>query len=180
MRDNGAVLVRDATAADLDAITEIYNELIPTRTVTWTDRLDTVEERAVWFEHQQERGHPVLVAADDGENEGEVDGFATYGEFRDTVKWPGYRYTVELSIHVRDGRWGRGIGRALMTELLARARQGGVHVIIAGVDGENPESIAFHERMGFEIVGRLEQTGNKFGRWLDLVFLQQILDEERG
>jgi phosphinothricin acetyltransferase len=173
MRDHGPVRVRDATADDVAAITEIYNELIPTRSVTWTDHLDTVEERSAWLDRQQARGHPVLVAEDDGV----VAGFASYGEFRDNAKWPGYRYTVELSIHVRDGRWGRGIGRALMTELLDRARQNGMHVMIAAVDGENPESIAFHERMGFAVVGRLEQTGTKFGRWLDLVFLQQVLDQ---
>lgn len=166
--------VRDATVADLGTIVEIYNEFIPTRTVTWTERLDSVEDRVAWFERQQAGGYPVLVA-DDGDV---VAGFATYGEFRDNAKWPGYRYTVELSIHVRDDRWGRGIGRALMTQLIARARRNGVHVIVAAVDGENPESIAFHERMGFRVVGRLEQTGHKFGRWLDLVFLQQILEDD--
>jgi phosphinothricin acetyltransferase len=173
MREHGGVQVRDATERDLGAITAIYNELIPSRTVTWTERLDTVEERSVWFGHQQACGHPVIVAED---VDGEVVGFSTYGEFRDNAKWPGYRYTVELSIHVRDNRWGRGIGRALMAELVARAQQNGMHVIIAAVDGDNPESIAFHERMGFDVVGRLEQTGYKFDRWLDLVFMQRVLD----
>ena len=168
--------VRDATSLDLGAITDIYNELIPSRTVTWTEHLDTVEDRTSWFEHQQVCGHPVLVAADRAD--GDVVGFATYGEFRDNAKWPGYRHTVELSIHVRGDQWGRGVGRALMTELVGRARLNGMHVIVAAVDGDNPESIAFHERMGFRVVGRLEQTGYKFGRWLDLVFLQQTLDPQ--
>ena len=105
-------------------------------------------------------------------------GFASYGEFRDNQRWPGYRFTVELSIHVDEAQWGGGVGRALMTELLARARRAGVHVVVAAVDGENTESIAFHERMGFATVGRLAETGFKFGRWLDLVFMQIVLDEQ--
>jgi L-amino acid N-acyltransferase len=166
------VHVRDATAGDLGAITAIYNELIPTRTVTWTETPDTVEERAAWLERQRARGNPVLVADD-----GTVVGFATYEEFRDNVKWPGYRDTVELSIHVTECHWGRGAGRALMDELVVRAAHEGLHVMVAAVDGENTESIAFHERLGFRVVGRLEQTGFKFGRRLDLVFLQRFVNE---
>ena len=178
--------VRDATVDDVPSITAIYNELIDSRTVTWTDRPDSVDDRARWLARLQEAGFPVLVAvreddandADDaGDDHGEVVGFAAYGEFRDIVKWPGYRFTAELTIHIDEQQWGRGVGRALMTELLARARRAGMHAMIAAVDGENTQSLAFHEKMGFTEVGRLEQTGFKFGRWLDLVFLQVLLDE---
>jgi phosphinothricin acetyltransferase len=171
--DHAKVHVRDASVDDVASITEIFNELIPSRTVIWSERPDSIQDRIAWFERQTADGLPVVVAVEDDL----VIGFAAYGEFRDNHKWPGYRFTVELSIHVRQERWGRGAGRALMTALIERARRAGMHVMIAAVDGDNPESLAFHERMGFKAAGRLEQTGCKFGRWLDLVFLQLILQD---
>lgn len=170
--------VRDASIDDVPSITAIFNELIGSRTVTWSETEDSVEDRIRWLARMNAAGHPVLVAVDDTDA-GNVLGFASYGEFRNNERWPGYRFTVELSIHVDEAHWGRGVGRALMTELLDRARLAGMHVMVAAVDGENHESIAFHERMGFVTVGRLHQTGFKFGRWLDLVFMQIVLDDQR-
>jgi L-amino acid N-acyltransferase YncA len=171
------VRIREAGVDDMAAVCAIYNELIPTRTVAWTDELESLEQRVAWFHRQEADGMPVVVAVvdeiADGETaDGEVVGFATYGEFRDNRKWPGYRFTVEHSIHVRDTHHGRGIGRSLLWALMDRARADGMHVMVAAVDAENVESLAFHERLGFREVGRLPQTGRKFDRWLDLVFLQ--------
>jgi phosphinothricin acetyltransferase len=114
------------------------------------------------------------LVADDG---GDVVGFAAYEYFRGEGKWPGYRLTMEQSIHVREDRWGRGVGRALIETLLDRARNAGVHVMVAAIDAENVESVAFHERLGFIEVARMPQTGVKFGRWLDLVLMQRVLDD---
>jgi phosphinothricin acetyltransferase len=114
------------------------------------------------------QGYPVLVAVE----EGVVVGFASFGDFRAS---PGYRYTVEHSVHVRAGRRGSGLGQALMLPLIARARALGKHVMMAGVDADNAGSIRFHERLGFERVGHLREVGYKFGRRLDLVFLQRLL-----
>ena len=101
---------------------------------------------------------------------------AAFGEFRDNKKWPGYRFTAELTIFV-DGAWhGRGIGRALMLSLLDAARERGLHVLVAAVDGETEGSLAFHRAMGFTEVARMPETGFKFGRWLDLVLLQRFVD----
>ena len=83
---------------------------------------------------------------------------------------------MELSIHVREDHWGKGVGRALMDVLVARARAAGVHVLVAAIDSENEASIRFHERQGFVEVARMPEIGLKFGRWLDLVLLQRILD----
>ena len=124
-----------------------------------------------WFADQRRRGFPTLVAID----RGEIVGVAAYGDFRDSRHWPGYRFTAELSIHVRSDRHGRGIGRLLMEELFARARTGGIHVLVAAVDAGNTESIAFHERLGFAEVARMPETGFKFGRWLDLVLMQRVV-----
>jgi phosphinothricin acetyltransferase len=131
----------------------------------------SVESRRTWLTAQAQRGDPVLVADDR-----EVIGFVAYGEFRDSTKWPGYRFTVEHSVHVRRDRWGTGVGRALMEELFACARSNGKHVMVGGIDGENEASLRFHERLGFVEVARMPQVGLMFDRWLDLVLVQRILD----
>jgi L-amino acid N-acyltransferase YncA len=167
------VLIRDAVIGDVQAITDLYNALIPTTSVTWTETLTTRENRSTWLERQREEGLPVLVAEDTGE----VVGFAAYEHFRGEGKWPGYRATMELSIHVAQSHLSRGVGRALIEALVERARAAGVHVLVAAIDGENEASIRFHERLGFVEVGRMPQTGQKFGRWLDLVLMQRVLDD---
>jgi L-amino acid N-acyltransferase len=166
------MIIRNAGATDMRAVTDLSNATITTTTVAWTDSLETYEERAVWFEEQRRTNNPVLVV----EAGGEVVGFATYGEFRNSTKWPGYRFTVEHSIHVREDLWGRGIGRGLLEALIARAVANDKHVMVAAVDAANDASISFHQRLGFVEVARMPETGRKFGRWLDLVLLQRILD----
>ena len=167
-----SIVVRDATIEDLPATLAIYNELIDTTTIAWTDRQQTLEERTAWFAEQQRRSFPVLVADDAGE----VVGVTAYNDFRDSIHWPGYRHSAELSIHVRGDRRQSGIGRMLMEALIERARQSEVHVLVAGIDADNVESIRFHERMQFVEVARMPETGRKFGRWLDLVLMQRILE----
>jgi phosphinothricin acetyltransferase len=164
--------IRDAILDDLPATLAIYNALIETTTVAWTERPQTLAERAAWFGEQQQRGFPVLVAVDAGE----VIGTASYGDFRDSVHWPGYRHTAEHSVHVRIDRRGQGVGQQLMDSLIDRARGNGIHVLVAGIDAENAASIRFHERLGFREVARMPETGRKFGRWLDLVLMQLIVD----
>ncbi len=168
----GEIVVRDCTEADLPASLAIFNELIPTTTVAWRDDPFTLEWRTEWFARQQERGFPVLVAVDGAE----VTGVASYGDFRNTPHLEGYRFTVEHSIHVAGDRRGDGIGRLLMDALVDRARGAGLHVMVGAIDGGNVDSIRFHERMGFVEVARMPETGFKFGRWLDLVLMQRILD----
>ena len=100
-------------------------------------------------------------------------GYASFGDWR---AFDGYRHTVEHSVYVRSDRRGGGIGTALMRVLIARARALGKHVMVAGIEAGNAGSIALHERLGFERVGLMPQVGTKFGRWLDLAFLQLVLD----
>ena len=165
------VEIRDETAADLAATLNIYNELITSTTVAWAEQPQTLEERREWFEAQARRGFVSLVAVEGGE----VVGMANYGDFRDSLHWPGYRFTAEHSIHVRSDRRRSGVGRMLMDELIARAGRNGIHVLVAGIDADNGDSIRFHERLGFVEVARMPETGQKFGRWLDLVLMQRIL-----
>ncbi len=158
----------DAEAGDIPGILAIYNDVIATSTAIYRDEPATLDAHLEWWRQRVALGYPVLVARDD---QG-VAGFASFGDFR---QWPGYRFTVEHSVHVRSDCRGRGVGGALMTPLLARATGLGKHVMIAGVDAENVASRRFHERLGFEPVAHFREVGFKFGRWLDLMFLQRFL-----
>ncbi len=160
--------IGDATEADLTGLVEIYNEVIATSTAVYSSDPVTVADRRDWWRARVSQGYPVLVARDARG----VCGFATFGDFR---AWPGYRFTVEHTVHVRaDGR-SRGLGTYLVQALFPRAAALGKHVMIAGVDAANAASIRFHERLGFTQSGRLREVGYKFDRWLDLVFLQRLL-----
>jgi L-amino acid N-acyltransferase YncA len=160
--------IRDAGASDLSGLLEIYNEVIATSTAVYSETPVTLEDRQAWWRARIALGYPVLVAHDDSG----VVGFSTFGDFR---TWPGYRYTVEHTVHVRADRRGTGIGSALVAALFPRADALGKHVMVAGIDAANAGSIRFHQRLGFETAGCLKEVGWKFGRWLDLVFLQKML-----
>ncbi|HEY7438911.1 MAG TPA: GNAT family N-acetyltransferase [Acidimicrobiia bacterium] len=166
-----AIQIRDALDADMPALRDLYNALIPTSTVAWTESLQTLRERRAWFREQQRCGYPVLVAEDDGQ----VVAFTAYASFRGSGTWEGYEHTVEHTIHVREDLWGCGIGRALLEALIERARAAGMHVMVAAIDGANTDSIAFHESLGFQVVARLPEVGRKFDQWLDLVLMQRII-----
>ncbi|HET6954678.1 MAG TPA: GNAT family N-acetyltransferase [Acidimicrobiales bacterium] len=164
--------IRDALPGDVPAITAIANALLDTTTYEWTEQPHTPAERTAWLARQAAAGHPVLVATT---GEGEVVGWAAYGDFRDTRRWPGYRPTVEHTVHVREDHWGQGVGRRLLDALADRARQAGHRVMVAGIDGSNVDSVRFHARLGFTEVGRLPGVGEKHGRRLDLVLMQRDL-----
>ena len=168
--------IREATVSDLGEITEIYNDIVLTSTAIYNDRPVTLEDRLAWWSARLEQGYPVLVAQD----EGSVAGFASFGDFR---AWPGYRFTVEGTVHIRSGLRGRGVGTALLQELIRLAQEKGKHTLVAGVDAENAASLRFLTRFGFEQVAHFREVGFKFGRFLDLIFLQYWLSaaaEESG
>jgi len=160
--------VRDATRQDLPEILSIYNEVIRNSTAVYSEIEFTPARGLSWFDAKAEQGFPFIVAQDD---EGIV-GFGTFGEFR---AWPCYRHTVEHSVHVRSDRRGFGLGRTLVLELIARAKTMQKHVMIAGIDADNAISIGLHRSLGFKQVGHFHEVGFKFGRWLDLAFLELTL-----
>jgi L-amino acid N-acyltransferase len=160
--------VRDAREADLMSLLEIYNDVIATSTAVYRDEPATLHDRRQWWDERVRQGYPVLVASE----QDEVIGFASFGDFR---AWPGYRFTVEHTVHVRADRRAQGVGTALMRPLVERASALGKHVMLAGVDAHNARSLAFHERLGFVRVAHFREVGFKFDRWLDLVFLQRML-----
>ncbi len=165
--------IRPATEADLPAMLEIYNDIILHTAAVWHYDPHTPEMRQEWFRQRQEQGFPVLVA----EEQGRVLGFSTYGPFR---PWPGYHKTVENSVYVAAAARGRGLGRALLEPLIRIARDQQLHAMVAGIDGENEASIALHRSLGFVEVARFKEVGWKFGRWLDLVFMERLLEEEQN
>ena len=158
-------MLRDATRSDLPAILEIYNEIIRNSTAVYSEVELTEVQGVNWFETKRGAGFPFVVACELGE----IVGFGTFGDFR---AWPCYQSSVEHSVHVRTDRRGRGIGRTVVLELLGRARAMQKHVMIAGIDADNLISINLHQSLGFRVAGHFHEVGFKFGRWLDLLFLE--------
>jgi phosphinothricin acetyltransferase len=158
-------MIDDAAPDDLPEILAIYNEVIRNSTAVYTEVELTQERGRAWFNAKAGSGFPFIVARDASG----VTGFGTFGEFRAP---PCYRHSVEHSVHVRSDRRGQGIGRALVVELLARAAAMRKHIMIAGIDADNAVSIGMHLSLGFRNAGHFREVGFKFGRWLDLVFLQ--------
>ena len=165
-----AIEIRPASASDLPALLAIYNEVVETSTAVYSLAPSTLAERQAWFDARRAGGYPVLVAVSGVH----VVGFASFGEFRGA--WPGYRYSVEHSVHVHRDQRGHGIGPALVQALMPLALAMGKHVMLGGIDAANEGSLRMHERLGFERVAHFREVGHKFGRWLDLVFVQRILD----
>ncbi len=138
-------------------------------TAIWNETPVDVANRAAWLRARNASGFPVLVAVSD---RGNVVGYASFGEWR---AFDGYRHTAEHSVYVREDQRGGGIGRGLMVALIERAEALGKHVMIAGIESGNVPSIRLHQHLGFEQTGHMKEVGTKFGRWLDLTFMQLIL-----
>lgn len=158
------MIIRAALADDAKAICALQNAIIRDSLITFT----TVEKHPEDIAAAIASGAPYLVA----ERAGAVIGFATWGAFRNG---PGYAHTAEHSVYLTEAAQGQGVGRALMQALEEHATDAGIHVLVAGISGVNAGAIRFHEKLGFEQVGRLPETGRKQGRWLDLVLMQKIL-----
>lgn len=160
--------VRDATLGDLPRILAITNQAIAETTALWTITPATLETRGAWMGDRLAAGFPVLVA----EADGVVAGFGSFGPFR---PFDGYLHTVEHSLYVDPAWQGRGLGRAMLAALVARAEAMGKHAIVAGIEAGNTGSIRLHALAGFVASGTLPQVGRKFDRWLDLTFMVRLL-----
>jgi L-amino acid N-acyltransferase len=162
--------VRAATRHDLARILDIHNDAVLTTTAIFDYAPQTPAAREAWFEAKQAGGWPVIVVADVRTDA--VLGYGSYGPFR---AWPAYKYSVEHSVYVHKDARGRGLGRQVLAALLDEAARGDYHTMIAGVVADNTASLALHRALGFEDVARFREVGYKFGRWLDLCFLQKML-----
>ncbi|MGE7664626.1 N-acetyltransferase family protein [Ureibacillus composti] len=162
-------MIREATPKDLSDILEIYNDAILHTTAVYTYKPQTLESRQAWYEQKKEEGYPILVF----ELDEKVVGFATFGPFR---AWPAYKYSIEHSIYVNKNYRKKGIGTALLKELIAIAKEREYMTLIAGIDAQNEKSIDMHKNFGFVYSGTIKKAGFKFNRWLDLAFYQLELN----
>ena len=171
IRADSQPAIRPATVADLTAITAIYADAVRHGTASYELEPPSPDEMRRRFDALVGGGYPYLVA----ELDGVVAGYAYAGPFRPR---PAYRFTLEDSVYVAPKAKGRGIGRLLMTRLIAEAEALGFRQIIAVIGDGNADSpsVRLHEALGFVHSGRLEGSGYKFGRWLDTVFMQLALN----
>jgi L-amino acid N-acyltransferase len=151
------------------AILDILNEAIVGSTAVYDYKPRAPHSMAAWFEAKQGADYPV-VGAMQGNT---LLGFASYGGFR---AWPAYKYSIEHSVYVHKDHRGKGIGAALLAELITLGRKQNYHCMVGGIDVANTASIALHEKLGFRHAGTIRHAGFKFGRWLDLGFWQLLLD----
>ncbi|HVY88780.1 MAG TPA: GNAT family N-acetyltransferase [Hyphomonadaceae bacterium] len=166
-----AFTIEDATEAHLPGIRDIFNHAVRETFSIWSEQETTVELRKAWLAARRGGGFPVIVAVEPGKHAA-VLGYGSFGVFRD---FPGYVKTVEHSVYISPNAQRRGIGRAILAELISRARAKGLHAMVGGIDSQNDASIALHSQAGFEIQGNLKGVGSKFGRSLDLVFMVKQL-----
>lgn len=152
-----------------EAILSILNEAITNSTALYDYRPRSLESMSGWFKAKQASTFPVIGAVSPT---GELLGFASYGTFR---AWPAYKYSVEHSVYIHKDYRGKGLGQALMRQLIAKAVEQQYHVMVGGIDESNSASVMLHQRLGFSHAGTIKQAGFKFGRWLDLAFYQLIL-----
>lgn len=156
--------IRPATGADLDAINAIYNHSVLYSTATYQTEPSTGAERAAWFAVHGER-HPVIVA----EIAGTVVGWGSLSPYHQRAA---FARTVENSVYIHKDFHRRGVGKAILVDLLRRAKELGHHRVIAAISGDQEPSLALHQSLGFTERGRLTEVGFKFGRWLDVVYLE--------
>ncbi|MCA0035174.1 GNAT family N-acetyltransferase [Mesorhizobium sp. B263B2A] len=166
-----SIVIRTATSADLDTITEIYADAVTNGTASYELEPPGRAEMGKRFDTLTAGGFPYLVA----EKDGVVLGYAYAGAFRPR---PAYRFIVEDSVYVAPDAKGQGVGLRLMQSLIAAVEVAGFRQIIAVIGDGRPDSasVKLHERLGFRHSGRLEGSGYKHGRWLDTVFMQLTLN----
>jgi L-amino acid N-acyltransferase len=163
------VSVRVARRNDAELIAEIYNYEVEHTTATFDLVPRSVEAQREWLEARS--GAFAAIVADDPI--AGVIGFAALSSYRERA---GYRTTVENSIYVHRNFQRRGVGKLLLSALLTSARNSGFHTVIARIDSQSIGSIALHSALGFAKVGVEREVGRKFGRWLDSVIMQKMLE----
>ncbi|HYE94362.1 MAG TPA: arsinothricin resistance N-acetyltransferase ArsN1 family A [Terriglobales bacterium] len=160
--------VRPATAADVEAITRIYNQGIEDRLATLETEHRTTEERAQWLAARGPR-HPVFVA----ETGDVVVAWASLNPFNPR---PAYAHVADFSIYVERAWRGRGVGRQLLEALIERARALGYHKLVLSAFPFNPAGVSLYERAGFRTVGIYREQGRLDGRWVDVIVMERLLE----
>ena len=163
-----AIEVRLASRDDAEAIRAIYNREVSGSTVTFDLVPRSLEDQRTWLDAHA-GAHPAVVAIDDT---GDIAGFGSLSAYRSR---PAYSTTVEDSVYVHHEHRGRGVGRAVLAELVRLAEVHGFHAVMARIVGGHEASIALHTGCGFALVGVEREVGRKFGKWLDVALMQKLL-----
>ena len=163
------VQIRPFEIKDTQSILDIINYNILNSTALYDYKTRDFETQKTILEDKIIKGFPVIVA----ECDGKLVGFGMYSEFRFREA---YKFTVEHSVYVSPNEMGKGIGKMIMAQLIVLAKAQGFHTMIGVIDSENKSSITFHEQFGFKTVGIIKESGYKFDRWLDSVFMQLLLE----
>ena len=163
-----AIEIRNYKTEDCVAILDIINYNIVNSTALYDYNPRTLEQQIAIFEDKLTKKFPIIVAVENNK----VIGFGYYSEFRFREA---YKYTVEHSVYVHPKLQGRKIGHLLLENLIQLAKNQKLHTMIAVIDSENQASVKFHEKFGFTTVGIIKESGYKFDRWLDSVFMQLLL-----
>jgi phosphinothricin acetyltransferase len=166
---SNGLLIRRARHADLSGILEIYNEAVLNTTASYDYEPRTLEHRIAWFEEHVKDDLAVFVAVTVGD---QVVGWSALNRFHNRV---GYQFTAENSIYVAADERGRGIGKQLMSPLIEAAKARSIHAILAAIDASNEASVRLHAGFGFQKVACLKEVGYKFGRWLDVIYMERLL-----
>lgn len=164
---SSSLIVRGATEADLREMAEIYNHAILNTTATFDTETKTVDQWRKMLAHASD-AYPMIVATID-------DRVVGWGALKPLIDRPAARFSTENAVYVDPSCHGRGIGSALMEDLVERARHNGYHVIIAFVVSGNQASERLHEKLGFEQVGFIREVGRKFEEWLDLIVYEKLV-----
>jgi phosphinothricin acetyltransferase len=164
-------VIVDADEGHLPGIVAIFNHAVRETFSIWSESETTLDLRRAWMQARRAAGFPVVVAIDPAART-KVLAYGSFGVFRD---FPGYVGTVEHSVYVAPTAQRRGIGSAILAELVTRARGKHLEAMVGGIDSANAASIALHEQAGFEVQGVLKGVGRKFGKSLDLVFMVKAL-----
>ncbi|MET0726203.1 MAG: N-acetyltransferase family protein [Leifsonia sp.] len=162
--------IREARASDLPDIREIYNYYVANSTVTFDEDAMTLREWKSKYAYLAKLGMPFIVAESP---RGQVLGYALVSPWKQKRA---YRFTVENSIYLGPAAAGKGLGRALLSELIVRSKAAGLKEIIAVIADQGADaSMHLHEKLGFTEIGRMGRVGYKFDRWLGTVMLQKSL-----
>ena len=161
------MLIRNALIKDIEDINEIYNYEVLNGVATFDTEKKTYEERKEWLSSHNEK-YPCIVAEKDGK-------VLAWGSLSQYSTRKAYEGTCEISIYVHQKARGMGFGKEITRELLERAKDNGIHVILSRVAGENEASKQLHLNFNFELVGILKEVGYKFNRYIDVNFYQKLI-----
>jgi phosphinothricin acetyltransferase len=166
------MMIRSVHTADASAICGIYNYHVVNTAVSFEEAPVSVEEMKSRIQTVTAQ-YPWFV----WEETGEILAYAYINAWRDRAA---YRYAAELSIYVKHGWEGRGLGRKLMTCLLGSVKKTNIRILVSGITIPNDASIALHEKLGFQKVAHFKEIGYKLETWLDVGFWELIIKSEAG